>query len=90
MNKVMLLAVAATSAACGPSQPSETVDFLMAHPERLKEVQRLWFLRRPAGTEVQIASSLPFRCDEIRTVTSPRRSALVSAAFLLPLPQQEL
>ena len=40
MNKVMLLAVAATLAACGRSQPSETVDFLVAHPERIKEIQR--------------------------------------------------
>jgi hypothetical protein len=41
MNKVMLLMLAAALAACSPSQPSETVDFLVAHPERLKEVQRL-------------------------------------------------
>ncbi|AVO48974.1 MULTISPECIES: EexN family lipoprotein [Burkholderiales] len=40
MNKVMLLAVAATLAACGRSQPSETVEFLVAHPERIKEIQR--------------------------------------------------
>ena len=41
MNKLMLLMLAAALAACGPSQPSETVDFLVAHPDRLKEVQRL-------------------------------------------------
>lgn len=41
MNKVMLLMLAAALAACSPSQPSETVDFLVGHPERLKEVQRL-------------------------------------------------
>lgn len=43
MNKWMLLVmlVATALAACGPTQPSETVDFLVAHPERLKEVQRL-------------------------------------------------
>ena len=40
MNKVMLLMMAATLTACGPSQPSETVDFLVAHPERIKEIQR--------------------------------------------------
>ncbi len=40
MNKVMLLMVAATLTACGPSQPSETVDFLVAHPDRIKEIQR--------------------------------------------------
>ncbi len=37
----MPLMMAATLTACGPSQPSETVDFLVAHPERLKEIQRL-------------------------------------------------
>src|SRR5258707_12015597 len=26
--------------ACGPSQPSETVDALVANPERIKEIQR--------------------------------------------------
>lgn len=41
MNKVLLLMVAATLTACGPSQPSETVDFLVAHPDRIKEIQRL-------------------------------------------------
>lgn len=43
MNKWMLLVMLAATAlaACGPTQPSETVDFLVAHPERLKEVQRL-------------------------------------------------
>ena len=43
MNKWMLLVmlVATALAACGPTLPSETVDFLGAHPERLKEVQRL-------------------------------------------------
>ena len=40
MHKAMLLMVAATLTACGPSQPSETVDFLVAHPERIKEIQR--------------------------------------------------
>ena len=40
MNKVMLLMLAATLTACGPSQPSETVDTLVANPERIKEIQR--------------------------------------------------
>lgn len=40
MNKVMLLMLAAMLTACGPSQPSETVDYLVAHPERIKEIQR--------------------------------------------------
>ncbi|MBP8286328.1 MAG: EexN family lipoprotein [Rhodoferax sp.] len=41
MNKLMLLPLVAALTACGPSHPSETVDFLVAHPERLKEIQRL-------------------------------------------------
>ncbi|EPM0010100.1 EexN family lipoprotein [Pseudomonas aeruginosa] len=40
MNKVMLPMLAAALTACDPSQPSETVDFLVAHPERIKEIQR--------------------------------------------------
>lgn len=36
-----LMMEATALAACGPVQPSETVDLLVAHPERLKEVQRL-------------------------------------------------
>ena len=41
MNKLMLLLLTAALTACGPSQPSETVDFLLVHPDRLKEIQRL-------------------------------------------------
>lgn len=41
MNRLVLLMLAAALTACSPSQPSETVDYLVAHPERLKEVQRL-------------------------------------------------
>lgn len=40
MNKLMLLITAATLTACGPSQPAETVDALVANPERIKEIQR--------------------------------------------------
>ena len=40
MNKVMLLMLAATLTACGHSHPSETVDTLVANPERIKEIQR--------------------------------------------------
>ncbi len=40
MNKVMLM-VAAALTACGPAQPSETVDALVANPERIKVIQRL-------------------------------------------------
>lgn len=41
MTRFLSLLMAVALAACSPSQPSETVDFLVAHPERLKEVQRL-------------------------------------------------
>lgn len=41
MNKLMLLTMAAALTACGPSQPTETVESLVAHPERIKEIQRL-------------------------------------------------
>lgn len=41
MSKVMLLMLAVALTACSPSQPSETVDFLVAHPDRLKDAQRL-------------------------------------------------
>ena len=37
MNKVMLLMVVAALTACGPSQPSETVDALAANPDRIKD-----------------------------------------------------
>ena len=40
MNKVLLIMVI-TLTACGQSRPSETVDFLVAHPDRIKEIQRL-------------------------------------------------
>ena len=42
MNKVLpLMMMTATLTACGQSQPSETVDYLVAHPDRIKEIQRL-------------------------------------------------
>ena len=41
MNKVLpLLMITAALGACGQSQPSETVDFRVAHPDRIKELQR--------------------------------------------------
>lgn len=39
MKKVLLL-MAASLVACGQSQSSETVDYLVAHPDRIKELQR--------------------------------------------------
>ena len=41
MNRVMLMMLTVALTACGSSQPSETVEFLVAHPERIKEIQRL-------------------------------------------------
>ena len=42
MNKVLpLMMMAATLTACGQSQPSETVDYLVAHPDRIKELQHI-------------------------------------------------
>jgi hypothetical protein len=35
------LALAGLLSACGPSPTNETVEFLTAHPERIKEIQRL-------------------------------------------------
>lgn len=35
------LALACLLLACGPSPTNETVEFLTAHPERIKEIQRL-------------------------------------------------
>lgn len=40
MNRLMLLMLAAVLTACGPSRSSETVDTLVANPERIKEIQR--------------------------------------------------
>lgn len=41
MTKVMLLVLATVLTSCGPAQPSETADALVAKPERIKELQRL-------------------------------------------------
>lgn len=41
MNKVMLLMLAVVLTACSPSPPPETVDALVAKPERIKEIQQL-------------------------------------------------
>jgi len=39
MNKSMLLILAVALTACGKSQPTETVESLVANPERLKELR---------------------------------------------------
>ena len=41
MNKALLLMMVAVLAACGPSKPADTVELLVANPERIKELQRL-------------------------------------------------
>ena len=41
MIRFLPLLMVAALTACGPSQQTETVDFLVAHPEHLKQVQRL-------------------------------------------------
>ena len=41
MKKAMLLIAFAVLAACGPFKPTDTVDSLVANPERIKEFQRL-------------------------------------------------
>ncbi|MCK6817917.1 EexN family lipoprotein [Enterobacter chengduensis] len=35
------LALASLMSACGPSPANDTVEFLAAHPERIREIQRL-------------------------------------------------
>ncbi|KAF1014783.1 MAG: hypothetical protein GAK31_02270 [Stenotrophomonas maltophilia] len=50
LNKLTL---AAALTACRPSQPSETVDYFVAHPERIKEIQWLCKAdRAKAGEEL--------------------------------------
>lgn len=41
MNKVILLMMVAALTACSPAKPTDTVDVLVANPERIKEIQRL-------------------------------------------------
>lgn len=41
MNKIAIALVAAALTACGPSRTTDTVDSLVANPERIKEIQRL-------------------------------------------------
>ena len=41
MTRFLPLLMVAALTGCGPSQPTETVDFLVAHPDRIKEIQRL-------------------------------------------------
>jgi hypothetical protein len=36
-----VLALVGLLSACGPSRTNDTVEFLTAHPERIKEIQRL-------------------------------------------------
>lgn len=40
MKAVMLFLLATTLAACGKSEPTDTVGSLVAHPSRLREVEK--------------------------------------------------
>lgn len=40
MNKITSLVFAAVLSACSPSEPSQTVESLVANPERLKELRQ--------------------------------------------------
>jgi len=40
MNKIVMSVIAVVMTACGPANPTETVDELVANPARIKEIQR--------------------------------------------------
>lgn len=40
MNKIILIAVALLLSACGKSTPTNTAESLLAHPDRLREVEQ--------------------------------------------------
>ena len=40
MKKTLLMMAMALLAGCGPSQPKDTVESLVAHPDRLHEVEQ--------------------------------------------------
>lgn len=46
MNKIVLLMLAAALTACGKSEPTETVESLMANPDHLKELREQCKLNR--------------------------------------------
>ncbi len=46
MNKIVLLMLVAALTACGKSAPTETVESLMANPDRLKELREQCKLNR--------------------------------------------
>ena len=64
MNKVMLLMLVAALTACGPPQPSDTVDALAANPERLKELRRQCKAERPTMGDVL--------CNRVAEATNKR------------------
>ncbi|CAG4892858.1 MULTISPECIES: EexN family lipoprotein [Paraburkholderia] len=40
MNKITLLMLVLALTGCGKSEPNDTVDSLISHPDRLREVER--------------------------------------------------
>lgn len=40
MKKIMLLIIAVALTSCGKSTPTDTVESLVAHPHRLREIER--------------------------------------------------
>ena len=82
MNRVMLLMLTVALTACGSSQPSETVDFLAAHPERIKEIQRQCKEDRTKSV-MNFAAVLPKPPIGVSSVTdlsrSPNSSVVVAS-----------
>ena len=91
MTRFLPLLMVAALTGCGPSQPTETVDFLVAHPERLKEVQRLCkedrakageeLCRRAAKPPTGVSSAIGRNSNPN---SAPRRRLAATEFLLLP------
>ena len=71
MNKVMLLMLAATLTACGPSHPSETVDALVANPDSIdrhteRQTQRAHGIHRKPQIMQTERRRFSYQQDKIR------------------------